>query len=82
VNERLQRYQDKMKALFDQKAKDREFIPSNLVLKWESRKEDARKHGKFDPIWSSPYRILALEGKKLWLLENLDGDILNAPVNG
>jgi hypothetical protein len=82
VNERLQRYQDKMKALFDQKAKDRGFLPGDLVLKWEARKEDAGKHGKFDPIWSGPYKISALEGKNAWLLENLDGNILNAPVNG
>ena len=40
VNERLQRYRDKMKSLFDQKAKDIEFLPGNLVLKWEARKED------------------------------------------
>jgi hypothetical protein len=71
-----------MKALFDQKAKDREFLPGDLVLKWEARKEDTGKHGKFDPIWSGPYRISAFEGKNALLLENLDGDILNAPVNG
>jgi hypothetical protein len=39
-----------MKALFDQKDKDREFLPGDLVLKWEARKEDVGKHGKFDPI--------------------------------
>jgi hypothetical protein len=27
VDERLQKYQDNMKALFDKKAKDREFLP-------------------------------------------------------
>jgi hypothetical protein len=64
-----------MKSLFDKKTKDREFLLGDLVLKWEARKEDAIKHGKFDPIWSGPYRILALEGKNAWLLENLDGDI-------
>jgi len=34
VDEKLQRCQDNMKALFDQKAKDREFLPCDLVLKW------------------------------------------------
>jgi hypothetical protein len=82
VNERLQRYQDNMKALFDQKDKDRYFLPGDLVLKWEARREDAGKHGKFDPIWSSPYKISASEGKNVFLLENIDGDILNALVNG
>jgi hypothetical protein len=71
-----------MKVLFDQKAKDRDFLPGDLVLKWEARREDTGKHGKFDRIWSGPYKILSFEGKIVFLLENLDGNILNAPVNG
>ena len=71
-----------MKALFDQKAKDRDFLLCDLVVKWESRKEDTGKHGKFDPIWSGPYKISSSEGKNVFLIENLDGDILNTPVNG
>jgi hypothetical protein len=39
-----------MKALFDQKTKDREFLPNDLVLKWDVRKEESGKHGKFDHI--------------------------------
>lgn len=54
VDKKLQKYQDNMKALFDQKAKDREFLPGNLLLKWEARKEDTGKHGKFDQIWCRP----------------------------
>ena len=50
VDEKIQKYQDDIKALFDQKAKDREFLPGDFVLKWEARKEDAGKHGKFDQI--------------------------------
>jgi hypothetical protein len=82
VDERLQKYQDNMKALFDRKAKDREFLPGDLVLKWDDRKEDSVKHGKFDHIWYGPFKVTALEGKNYFLLENLDGKILNAPVNG
>jgi hypothetical protein len=50
VDEKLQRYQDNMKALFDHKAKDREFLPGDLVLKCDARREDSTKHGKFDHI--------------------------------
>ena len=82
VDEKLQKYQDNMKALFDQKAKNREFLHGDLVLKWEARKEDVGKHGKFDQIWCGPYKIIAFEGKNVFLLENLDGKILNAPING
>jgi hypothetical protein len=38
VDDKLQKYQDNMKALFDKKAKDREFLPGDLVLKWDARK--------------------------------------------
>jgi hypothetical protein len=81
VDERLQKYQDDMKTLFDHKTKDREFIPGDLVLRWDARKEDSVKHGKFDHIWYGPFRVATSEGKKSFLLENLDGKIFNAPVD-
>jgi hypothetical protein len=51
-----------MKDFFYQKVKDRYFLPGDLVLKWESRREDTGKHDKFDSIWSSPYRVSASKG--------------------
>jgi hypothetical protein len=71
-----------MKTLFHHKAKDREFLPGDLVLKWDARKEDSKKHDKFDHIWYGPFKVAAPEEKKLFLLENMDGKIFNAPVNG
>jgi hypothetical protein len=71
-----------MKALFDKKSKYMEFLPKDLVLKWNARKEDVGKHGKFDHIWCGPFRVVASEGKNSFLLENLDGKIINAPING
>jgi hypothetical protein len=82
VDEKLQKYQDNMKTLFDKKAKDREFLPDELILKWDARKEDIEKHGKFDHIWCGPFRVIASEGNNSFLLENLDGQVLNAPING
>jgi hypothetical protein len=46
-----------MKALFDKKVKDMEFLPGDLVLKWDARKEDVGKHEKFDHILFGPFRI-------------------------
>ena len=82
VDEKLQKYQDNMKTMFDQKTKDREFVPCELVLKWDARKEDSRNQGKVDHIWCGPFKITASEGKNSFMLENLDGKILNAPING
>jgi hypothetical protein len=39
-----------MKALFDTKSKDREFLPGDLVLKWDARKEDVGKHNNFNHL--------------------------------
>jgi len=39
-----------MKSMFDKKDKDREFLPGDLVLKWDARKEDSIKHKKIDQI--------------------------------
>lgn len=40
-----------MKTIFDRKAKDRNFVPGDLVLKWDVMKQDHGKHGKFDNLW-------------------------------
>ena len=50
VDDKLQRYQYNMKSLFNKKAKDRDFLPGDLVLKWDARKEYVGKHGKFDHL--------------------------------
>jgi hypothetical protein len=57
VDDKLQKYQDNMKALFDKKSKYTEFLPGDLVLKWDARKEDVGKHDKFDHLWFGPFRI-------------------------
>jgi hypothetical protein len=44
-------------------------------------KEDVGKHGKFDHIWFGPFKITATKGKNSFLLENLDGEILDTPIN-
>jgi hypothetical protein len=71
-----------MKAIFDKKSKDREFLLGDLVLKWEARREDTGKHGKFDHLWFGPFKIVAVEGKKSFSLQNLSGEVLEMPING
>jgi hypothetical protein len=78
----MQKYQDDMKALLNQKAKDREFLPGDLVLRWDARKGEVAKHGKFDHLWYRPFRVSAPEGKTSFLLKNIDGEFLKALFNG
>ena len=67
VDVRLKKYQDNMKSLFDKKEKDREFLPGDLVLKWDVRKEYPGKHDKFDYLWFRPLRIASTGGKNSFL---------------
>ena len=49
VRDNLVTYQEKMKSIFDRKAREIMFQNGDLVLRWDTRKEDKGKHGKFDP---------------------------------
>jgi len=57
-----------MKAIFDKKSKEREFLLGDLVLKWEARREDTGKHVKIDHLWFGPFKIAVVEGKKSFSL--------------
>ena len=82
VNQRLGAYQEKMKELFDQHAKDRKLQAGDLVLRWDVRRADKGKHGKFDPLWFGPFKTAEQGGNNTFKMENLQGDLLDAPVNG
>jgi len=82
VDEKLQKYQYNMKSLFDKKSKDREFLPTDLVLKWDARKEYSWNHDKFDHIWCGPFKITTSKENNSFMLENIDRQILNSPING
>ena len=47
VQYKLQKCQNKMKVLFDRKARERDFKEGDLVLRWDARREEKGKHGKF-----------------------------------
>jgi len=82
VNEKFQENQDKIKVIFDKKAKNINFLLEDLVLRWDARREDLGKHGKFDNFWFGPYKITDVEGKNSFSLQTLNGEVLEAPVNG
>ena len=50
-------YQEKMKSIFDRKAKEIMFQTRDLVLRWDTKREEKGKHGKFDPLWYGPSKI-------------------------
>ena len=50
VKENLVTYQEKMKSIFDRKAMGILFQTGDLVLRWDTRREEKGKNCKFDPL--------------------------------
>ena len=46
-----------MKILFDRRARERDFKEGDLVLGWDSKREEKGKHGKFNNLWFGPLEI-------------------------
>ena len=48
--EKAQDYSRKIKEKFDRKVKENTFSCGDMVLRWDARKEQKGKHGKFDNL--------------------------------
>ena len=44
-------YKDKVKAIFDKRTKKKLFQVDDMVLRWDVRRKDKGKNGKFDNLW-------------------------------
>jgi len=69
-----------MKSLFDRKARER-YFKGDLVLRWDTRREDKGKHGKFDNLWFGPFNIVEVKGNNTFILQNLEGKYFLLHVN-
>lgn len=58
------------------------FQEGDLVLKWDVDKFEARKHKKFESLWSRPYLIARHVGKNTFKLAKLNGWELPISING
>ena len=83
VYERTQLIHENTKKLFDKRTKANSFQVGNIVLKWDSRREEKGKHGKFENLWKGPYIVQAEAGHNAFFLKELNGeDLYGGPVNG
>eukprot|EP00253_Pinus_taeda_P029560 PITA_29560 len=83
VFDRAQILQEKLKKMFDKKAKVEDFWVGSKVLRWDSRREHKGKHAKFDFLWKGPYIISAVQGNNTYFLKSPDGSTTEeGPVNG
>lgn len=68
------RLQERIKKIYDKKAKSENFQLEDVVLRRDARNEDKGKHGKFDNLWKGPYKIAAYRGPNAFILKELNGD--------
>jgi len=82
VVDKAQTFQDKVKKGFDRKTKPNDFQQGDLVLKWDARREDKGKHGKFEHLWKGPYQIAEDHGNNSYVLQEINGDPFSGgPIN-
>ena len=83
VYKRTQAVQDNIKKTFDRRTKANNFQVGDTVLKWDSRREDRGKHGKFENLWKGPYIIYSIRGHNALFLQGLNGEeLVGGPING
>ena len=58
----------KIKERFDKKIKENTFSCGDMVLRWDARKEQKGKHGKFYNLWFGPFIISKLLENNTFIL--------------
>ena len=53
-----------------------------MVLRWDARKKQKGKHGKFDNLWFGPFIVSNFLLNNTFILQNFDGEELSNPING
>lgn len=80
---KAQIYKDKVKVVFDKRSKQNLFQVDDMVLRWDVRRQDKGKHGKFDNLWFDPFRMTEDLGNNAFVLKNLDDEKqTGGPING
>ena len=76
-------HQQKIKVMFEKRAKVDNFQVGDWVLKWDTVRQDKGKHGKFDSLWIGLFVIAQVQKNNTFKLQNLEGEeVFDGPVNG
>ena len=80
---KLEAHQQKIKVIFDKRAKTDNFQVGYWVLKWDTMGKDKGKHGKFDYLLIGPFVIAQMQHKNTFKLQNMEGEeVFDGLVNG
>ena len=82
IKDTAERHQRRMKERFDKEVKKEMFAVGDLVLRWDARKEEKGKYGKFENLWIGPFSVIKILGNNTFVLQNLKGEEIAVPVNG
>ena len=83
VYNKTQAVQENRQKIFDRINKSNNFHIGDTMLKWDSRREDKGKHGKFENLWKCPYLIPSVRGHNAFFLQGFNGEeLFRGPVNG
>ena len=82
MEEKAQIHRRKIKERFDKRIKENTFSYGHMVLRWDARKEQKGKHGKFDSLWFGPFIVLKVLENNTFILQTLEGEELSNPING
>eukprot|EP00253_Pinus_taeda_P020186 PITA_20186 len=72
VFQNTSKLQEKIKKIYDRKAKVDKFQLEEVVLKWDARNEEKGKHDKFKNLWKGPFKIAAYRGQNAFLLKEIN----------
>ena len=76
-------HQQKIKVMFDKRAKVYNFQVGDWVLKWDDVRQDKGKNGKFESLWIGPFVIAQVQKNNTFKLQNLEGEeVFDGLVNG
>ena len=82
VDKKAQLYRTKVKNRFEKNIKVHTFSEGEMVLRWDARKDQKGKHGKFDNLWFGPFLVSKVLENNTFILQSLEGEELSSPVNG
>ena len=83
ASEKSEAHQQRIKGMFDKRAKVDNFQVGYWVLKWDAVRQDKGKHKKIDSLWIGPFVINQVYENNTFKLQNLGGkQVFDGLVNG